>query len=146
MFNFIDETSHESGIIIYTKEDGQPEVIVATGYGSACAENALPILAPAGGLTIWWPEPEDAELVFDREVEDIRKEIPGSVWAIDGEDAKIDTNLNIVLDKFNDIPAIFGFKAGDADPDLYKEYGYSGAVYHLTSRDDVKIIVPDFWN
>ena len=146
MFNFIDETGHESGIIIYTKEDGQPEVIVAAGYGSACAENALPALAPAGGLTIWWPEPKDAELVFDREVEDIRKEIPGSVWAIEGEDDKIDTDLDIVLDEFNDIPAIFGFKAGDADPDLYNEYGYSGAVYHLTSRDDVKIVVPDFWN
>lgn len=146
MFNFIEVTGHEAGIIIYTNENERSEIIVASGYGSSSAENALPVLSPVGNFTIWWKEPNDAELVFDREVQDIRKEIPGSVWAVEGEEDKIDTDLDIVYDQFDDIPAIFGFKAGDADPDLYKEYGYAGAVYHLTNRDDVKIIVPDFWN
>lgn len=146
MFNFVDKTGHASGIIIYTTEEGQPEIVVSAAFSNGYAKNALPLLAPAGGLTIWWPEPEDAELVFDREVEDIRKEIPGSVWAVEGEKNQIDTDLDIVYDQFDDIPAIFGFKAGDADPDDYDVFGYSGAIYHLTSRDDVKIIVPDFWS
>ena len=146
MFNFIEVTSHESGIIIYTNENERSEIVVASGYGSSSAENALPVLSPVGNFTVWWKEPEDAELVLEKEVEDIRKEIPGSVWAVEGEGKKIDTDLDIVFDEFQDIPAIFGFRAGDADPELYKEYGYSGKVYRLTSRDDVKIIVPDFWN
>lgn len=146
MFDFIEVTGHEAGIIIYTNENERSEIVVASGYESSSSENALPVLSQVGNFPIWWKEPEDAELVLEKEVEDIRKEIPGSVWAIEDEESKIDTDLDIVWDEFNDIPAIFGFRAGDADPGLYSKYGYSGKVYRLTSREDVKIIVPDFWN
>lgn len=124
-------TGHESGIVIY--EDGS----VAVYNWISCSENELPIVFPIP-MPINWPEAED---VFDdvtaKHVDDIRDEIPGTIWIEeDVGDEDLVTDLDIVYDENNDLVRLFLEQLEPCD--------YMGTVYTL--KDGRKIIAPDEWN
>ena len=147
MFDFVKATHHESGIAVYTEDGLSNSLVVANWASSDAAENALPLALFALG-TIWRREPEDAELIKVKDVDDVREEFGGSVFEDPEEPGTVDTDLDIVEDPNGDIAAMFGFKTGDANPEWYKEYEmpYSGSVWRVSGRDDVYLITVDMWN
>lgn len=127
----MDLTRQESGIVVYSDES------VAVVNWSSLGENEFPMFGPLE-IMLGWEESGD---VFDgaemRHVENITKEIPGSIWLtgdVDGDGCPIaDTDLDIIQDKFDDLVSVFL----DEEPT-------AGTVYAL--RDGRKIIAPDYWN
>lgn len=94
------------------------------------------------GAPINWPadSEEDADLIHVGHVDDVRTYLPGSVWA--GED-DLETDLDIVCDDNDDIPALWGFgpSAGvyaDADRP------YSGDIWDIPGGP--RVITIDAWN
>lgn len=125
-------TGHEAGIIIYG--DNSVGVFNWGNYD----ENRIPILAP-GGIPMAWPEADDVFVgATEKRVNDIRDEIPGTIWVEEdyGDEVVANTDLDIVYDELNDLARLF---LEDLDP-----MEYNGMVYTL--KDGRKIIAPDVWN
>lgn len=130
----MDLTGQESGILIY----GENGVIVTNWCNYD--KNRMPLLSPFGVL-MPWPEEEGVFHGAQRRfAQDIRTEIPGSVWLTDetkDDGTRIaDTDLDIVSDENNDIIRLF---LDDLTADDYEGYIY-------TLRDGRKIIAPSTWN
>ncbi len=131
----LNDTNHESGIIIYD-DDG---VFVANWL--QCGDNELPALFP-GGIPFPWPYEGEYELVEVNHFDDVRPELPGTVW-LDGD--KADTDMDIIFDANGDISALWGIRTGDTDPAIYQgAHPYSGTVWLIKGLNP-KIITLDNW-
>lgn len=133
-FNLRQVTGHDAGIVVY---DGTA-VLVANW--ADMADNRLPAYL-AHGIVFGWPF-ETISIEDRYKVEDIRDELPGTVWLSDDEENVLDTDLDIIYDEFGDIPALFGFDTGAGA--MVLDHPTSGVVYILDNG--IKIIAPDEWN
>ena len=137
MFNLHHDTGNESGIIVY--EDNAVGVFNWAALG--CEDNCLPMLSPFG-TPINWPAAADDndEIVHIGFVDDVREYLPGTVFL---EDRKLYTDMDIVYDEFDDIPALFGF-----GPHLEsyngREKPYSGDIWEIPGWG--KVITIPWWN
>lgn len=149
-------TRQESGIILFTSGE-----IIVTNW-SQCEDDYIPHLSPFGTVMNWPCEgifdnlqmtDEAAKLDEDdlegRKmfgynpyksdlVDDVRDVLPGKVWIND--DGEIETDMEILADEYNDIPALYVKIDGERDPDEIT----SAHVYTLA--DGTKVIVPVGWN
>lgn len=135
MFN-LNETGHEAGIIVYGGET------VGCFNWVQLDNGCLPMVGPHGFIVPWPTDAggEDAKLVHVEHVDDVRAYLPGTVWM--GENG-LDTDLDIVYDEHQDIPALWGFgpiAAVYADVDR----PYSGDIWELSTGE--KVITLDMWN
>ena len=99
----------------------------------------IPLLSPLGDQLIAWPQGDG---VFDgateRWTDDVRKELPGSIW-LTGKQKKdgsmvADTDMDIVYDELGDLLELF----------LGSNAPTAGTVYTL--KDGRRIIAPDGWH
>lgn len=134
MFN-LNDTKHEAGIILY----GDRKVGVFN-WGQF-DDGYIPMVGPVGVIVPWPTDAgEDVELVHVEHVDDVRPHLPGTVWI--GEDG-LDTDLDIVCDENNDIPALWGFgPVADAYSDVDRPY--SGDIWEIPGGPVV--ITIDLWN
>jgi hypothetical protein len=125
MVNLFELTGRESGIVIF--DSGE----IAVCRWSIEYEDTLPL------TTIPY---KDLEVQEEYDVDDIRKELGGTVYR-DEDTGKLDTDLPIIEDKFGDIAALFGFdlKWGT----ILSDKPTDGRVYILS--DKTKIIAPYSW-
>ena len=122
-------TNHEAGIVIY--ENGEVAVVNWSQYD----DDQIPRLAPVLGMMGFSEEGILDNVPESKTVEDVRDILPGKVWL---EDDEIETDMEILEDDNNDIPALF-VKIDDRDPDEPT----SAEVYTLS--DGTKIIAPHTW-
>ena len=130
-FNLFEDTKHESGIIVFSDDS------VLVSNWAACSDNCIP--AQLGPITLSNPYPTESTLQMVRDVDDIRKEFPGTIWKI--SDDELDTDMDIIDDCTEELPKMFGFK-GYADTTPCDESDYSGKVWLL---DDLKILTINCW-
>ena len=144
-------TKQESGIILFTSGE-----IIVTNW-SQCEDDCIPHLSPFGTVMQWpcdgifdgLPKEDNADGLAQlvevgmynpyksEHVDDVRDILPGKVWIDD--DGELDTDMNILSDDNNDIPALFVKIDDDRDPaDIT-----SADIYILS--DGTKIIVPVGW-
>ena len=121
-------TYQESGIICY--ENKAVAVVNWSRYG----EEEIPMYLDPIGMMGW-----SFENIFEGfkkyEVDDIRKELPGSIWKSEEDDDEIcfDTDMNIVYDANQDLPQLF-----------LSDKATTGTVYVL--NNGFKVIAPDMWS
>lgn len=137
MYN-LEEAAGKNALIMCC---GEKTVIVANIEG--IGNGMLPFVSPFGTSIMPWKI--DGELSKPEPVEDIREELPGTVWMID--ENTCDTDMDIAWDYNGDISALFGIRTGYADPDMYNG-NYKGKVFYLDrgSDEEYKFIVPDCWD
>jgi hypothetical protein len=135
MKNLNELTSQESGIVVY----GEGGVIVTNW--AELGDDALPALDPTGNFILGWPH-DDLDVESSHEVEDVREELPGTVWVKDIDEGTLDTDMDIIYDKFGDLPALWGFDTGCGAEVVGGPT--PGVVYVLS--DGTKVIAPDGWN
>lgn len=135
-----DITGQGTGIIIYDDES------VGVYNWEQLDDAQVPLLSPLG-LPMGWPCSEmegeiDVEATY---VDDIRTILPGKCWYDDDEEA-LDTDMDIVYDKYGDLPALYGYDIGlgtllelDDNGNLMPT---SGAVYKI---GEYTIIAPSSW-
>ena len=127
-------TDQESGIIIYN------DISVGVFNWGNIHDYSIPVTFC--GRPISWPLSDD--FAFDkvkntvRKIDDIRTEIPGSIWLND-ESGIAETNLDIVFDENCDLLRLF---LGDEEYDPSREHT-AGWIYDLP--DGCKIIAPIGW-
>lgn len=135
MFNIYEETKHEAGIVTSGN-------LVFVANWARFSDDQVPMLAPFGAV-IAWPVEDGKNLIHVAHVDDIRAKLPGTVWC---EDGVVKTDMEIGHDEYGDIPALFGIRGGDADPENYTGYGdnpFSGDVWQV---GDLTILTCDLWN
>lgn len=135
MFNLYNDTNHEAGIIVY--EDNA----VGVFNWADCGDNCLPMLSPFGTPINWPVDVDDeAEIVHIGFVDDVREYLPGTVFLKDGV---LTTDMDIVYDRNDDIPGLFGF---GPCAESYKKYEqpYSGDIWELPGGG--KVITIPWWN
>lgn len=135
MFNLFVDTNHEAGIILYG--DGTVGVF---NWGQF-DDGFIPMVGLVG-LVVPWPfaAGEDVDLVHVAHVDDVREYLPGAVWM--GEDG-LETDLDIVYDEHDDIPALWGF-GPIADNYSNMDRPYSGDIWDMPGGQ--RVITIDFWN
>lgn len=122
-FNLFEATGHEAGIIISKNS------VAVDNWGNDVIDNYVPYFG-------------EVEHMRKRHYKDVRKKLPGTCWATaDG----FETDLDIIDDVNDDIPALFGIQSGNANLSSYigVDNPYSGTVL---SNGDVTVIVLDCWN
>lgn len=135
MFNLYEGTKHEAGIVTSGN-------LVFVANWAGFSDNKVPMLAEFGAV-IAWPVEDDENLIHVAHVDDIRTTLPGSVWI---EDGALKTDMEIGRDEYGDIPALFGIRDGEADPENYIGYGdnpFAGDVWQV---GDLTILTCDLWN
>lgn len=133
--NLLENTKHESGIIIY----GGKTVGIYNWQGVGCGDDEIPMISPLG-YPINWHLDNDIVIKHVETVDDVREYLPGTVWM---EDGQLETDLDIVWDENFDIPGLFGFGSA-ADTYKYHDRPYSGDVWDLSSGE--RVITINFWN
>lgn len=137
-FNLMRDTGHEAGIIVF--EDNS----VTVCNWQECDDNQLPLLLPISQSPIPWTFNGDHKLIKLKDCDDIRNELPGTVWLDDENIVKTDIKIN--YDASNDLTALFGIRVGNADPEIYQDANpYKGAVWKLDD-EDITILTIDSWN
>ena len=116
-------TGQESGIVVY----GNKNVLCCNWRGMDNYE--LPVLSPIGGLMGWRYDRSLFDGVESRRVDDIRTELPGTVWC---EDGVAETDMDILWDYFYEISKLF-----------IDDLKVSGTVYEI--GDICTVIAPDEW-
>ena len=128
-------TEQESGIVVYDWTDKSVAVMNWCNAG----DDMIPLLSPLGDQLIAWPQGDG---VFDgateRWTDDVRKELPGSIW-LTGKQKKdgsmvADTDMDVVYDELGDLLELF----------LGSNAPTAGTVYTL--KDGRRIIAPDGWH
>lgn len=144
-FNLREVTGQESGIIVYG--DGSVIVLNWTQIG----DNCLPAVFLGG---IYGLPHEDIEVDETYHTEDVRDEIPGSIWVVevaewttkDAEerdgDSVLNTDIDILYDVNDDLPLLFGFDASSGRQ--IEVEPVKGEVYILSNG--AKVIAPADWN
>lgn len=136
MFN-LNDTRHEAGIILYG------ENAVGVYNWMSCGDNELPMVSPFGS-PICWPasdiDEESAKLVHTAHVDDIRDYLPGTVRQ---DEDSVATDMDIVYDVNDDLPALFGIGPSAADYDG-EDTPYAGDIWELPGG--YKVITIDIWN
>lgn len=133
MFN-LNNTGHEAGFALYGEN-----TVGCFNWGQF-DDGFVPMVGPVGFIIPWPTDAgEDIELVHVEHVDDVRAYLPGTVWM--GEDG-LDTDMDIVYDDNNDIPALWGFGplAGAYDD---VDLPYSGDIWDIP--DGPRIITIDLW-
>ena len=134
MFNLSNDTKHEAGIIVYSGNS------VAVYNWASCDDNRVPMLSPFGQPIEWLQNvADDATLVHVCSADDVRDYLPGTVFM---EDSELHTDMDIVYDANDDMPALFGFGPNASDYDGDKPY--KGDVWRLPGGETV--ITIDTWN
>ena len=123
-------TGQEAGIICYGGKS-----IAVVNWGS-CGDDQLPMLSPFGGEMIPWTEQGLLDGAKRRVVDDVRDELPGTVWMTDGT-RTADSDMDIVYDRNCDLIRLF-LDAELTDDDR------AGIVYDLQSGR--KVIVIPAWD
>ena len=132
------DTEHEAGIIIFDNNS------VTVCNWQECDDNQLPLLLPIVSTPMPWTFDGKHKLVRAEDCDDIRSKLPGTVW-IDGENA-VQTDIEINYDANDDLPALFGVYAGNADPEIYQgDKPYKGTVWKL-GDENITILTIDSWN
>ena len=132
-----DLTGNENGIIVLNNGS----IIVCEWLDSECGK--LPIFVPAQTLLHWPSEdPYWFNYAKARVVEDIRNEVPGTIWWLgDRDDPEADFEMDI------DIAYCEGTRQENALADIFLDDTYGdrgGTVYDLPGG--TKIIAPNQWH
>lgn len=128
-------TGQEAGIICYGGKS------VAVVNWSSCGDDQIPMLSPFGGEMLPWTEQGLLAGAKRRVVDDVRDELPGTVWmtddvAPDGT-RTADSDMDIVYDRNCDLIRLF-LDISLTDDDR------AGIVYDL--RSGRKVIVIPAWD
>lgn len=133
MFN-LNDTKHEAGIVLY-----EEDTVGVFNWGQL-DDGYIPMVGPVG-IIVPWPSVtgEDVELIHVGHVDDVRTYLPGTVWM--GEDG-LETDLDIVYDDNDDIPALWGFgPVANAYSDVDRPY--SGDIWDIPGGP--RVITIDLW-
>lgn len=135
MFNLLVDTRHEAGLILY---GGKTVGVFNWGQMD---DGFVPMVGPIG-IVVSWPldTEEDAALAHVGHADDVREYLPGTVWK--GEDG-LETDMDIVYDANDDIPALWGFGPAAYAYD-HVDRPYSGDIWDIPGG--IRVITLDLWN
>lgn len=128
MFN-LNETKHDIGVFI--RDDGS--VMVAL-WMPDCEDNTAPVsMNRMCNMPMDYEFDDTVTLVKEKDVADVRNELPGRVWLND--DGEVETDMRIEFDYMNDLPEMFGIRV-DEDGVAYRrkdiaDDSYPGTVYRF---------------
>jgi hypothetical protein len=136
-------TSQECGIVVYNTG------VIVTNWSNTCRDGGLPRMAPGNLGIIAWPD--EIAVIKEYRVTDIRDALPGTIVEVESDNegqTLLETDgMDIVYDRFGDIPALWGWDTGlgacinkDDSGNLAPT---EGRVFEL---DGAIVIAPDGWN
>ena len=148
MATLFDLTQQESGILVF---DGSA---VAAFNWSSLNDAEIPsfnlllgaIGFPAAALD--GDADELREMLPVDRVTDVRDVLPGSYYSVGTDDngvLTVSTDMEVLYDRGGDLPALFGFKTGAADPILDSDGHLLPTAATVYTVGSVLVLAPDGW-
>lgn len=140
-------TGQESGIVVYDDK------VIVTNWSCVCPDGGMPVMSPINTV-MCWPVGDEIELLSDERVDDVRKALPGNILSRGKNEDGIEEleleDMEILSDENMDIPALWGYKCGDAYINRDEDGKFiptAGKVLNVEyAGDEARVIVPDGWN